>query len=130
MSTNTELSRLEFEVRRLEEAFQATNRAMKRVSTASLAIAGGLLLVITTFVLINFFKFRSELTEDKLARSLEKQLIELSPTALREAHRLGTDLLPVYAAELKRQVEAAAPQIATKIEQEIDDLVANVLTVT
>lgn len=130
MSTNTELSRLEFEVRRLEEAFQATNRAMKRVSTASLAIGAGLFIVITTFVLINYFKFRSEMTEDKLARSLEKQLIELSPTALKEAHRLGTDLLPVYAAELKQQVEAAAPQIATKIEEEMDQLVANVLATT
>ena len=130
MSTNTELSRLEFEVRRLEEAFLATNRAMRRVSTASLAVAGTLLVVITTFLLINFFKFRSELTQEKLARSLEKQLVELSPTALKEVHRLGIDLLPIYAAELKRQVEVSGPQIAIKIHEEVDHLVSNVLATT
>ncbi len=130
MSTPNELKHLEAEILELEEAIHANARAAKRAARTSLGIGMAIIVVIIGFLAMNFAHLRSAMTQEKFARSLSKEISELSPTALREIHQLGQDLLPVFASELKKQVEAAWPEVAIKLDLELRDLGGNLLADT
>lgn len=121
----TELKRLEAEVQRLEASMEAERLAAKRASRLTLGFAAVIASVVLVFLAINYLRVRSELTPEKLTRSLEQEMHEFGPTALREMNILGQDLLPVYAAEWKLQLEAAWPEIATRVQAEFGKLARN-----
>ncbi len=126
MSNSTELTQLQSEVKRLEEMIRAESQANQRVSRIPLAVSAVLVLLLSCFLLINYFKVRSELTPERLGKSLREELLEVSPKALREFNILGKDLLPVYVEEWQKQIQAAWPEISKKLDDEIGKIGDNV----
>ena len=128
MSGSTEVRDLQAEIRALEEKLHAEGRATQRVQRTSLVVAAVLGVVLLTFLLINYVRIRSELTAEKFTRSIEKELQEVGPVAIKEISRLGEDLMPVYFAEWKSQLQAAWPDISSKMETELLTLGSNITT--
>ena len=128
MSGSTEVKDLQAEIRALEEKLQAEGRATQQSQRTSLLVAAVLGVVLLTFLVINYVRVRSELTAEKFTRSIEKELQEVGPVAIKEISRLGEDLMPIYFAEWKRQFQAAWPDISSKMEAELLKLGSNLTT--
>lgn len=120
MSDPIELKRLDVEITRLQDTLLAEQESSLRTRRVPLVISLVLLAIVLCFVTVNYLKIRSELTSEKLGRSLEKELREVSPTAFKEFDLLGKDLFPVYAAEWKKQLQASWPEISRKFQAELN----------
>jgi len=128
MSTQSEVQRLEAEVLGIEGALRECARTEKRASVASIATAATLLGLIVSLLFINYSRVCAEMSQDKIVRSLTQQLGEIAPLALTEIHRLGQDLLPVYSEEFRTQLEARWPELAAKVESELQEIGNRALT--
>jgi hypothetical protein len=117
-------------VTRLEAAFHAELASRKRAKRAANIVSLLLGCIIFFFAVFNFIHFRSDWTDENFRSSVEKELKELSPLALRELNALGRELLPVYANETKEQFTLLLPQISGTVEKELDALCAEVLSRT
>jgi len=126
MNNPSELKQLESEVKRLEEMIQAEGLAHQKVSRVPLAVSAVLVLLLLCFLLVNYFKVRSELTPERISKSLQAELREVSAPALREFNLLGKDVLPVYVAEWQKQIQASWPQISKKLDEEVGKIGENV----
>ncbi|MBI4606866.1 MAG: hypothetical protein HY721_33290 [Planctomycetes bacterium] len=122
MSTAADLKQLETQVIELENAIRESARATKRAASVSVVSAVALVAIILAFLAINFSRVRAEMTEEKLTRSLTRELGELSPLLLNELTRLGQDLLPIYGDEVKTQLEKAWPGLEAKLQSELNEL--------
>lgn len=122
MSTSNELKQLEAEVLQLENAIQANDSALKRAARTSVGVASALLLVISCFLFLSFAHLQREMTREKITQSLSQELTEVSPLAFKELNQLGQDLLPIYIAELKKQIETKWPDVARQVQNEMDKL--------
>jgi hypothetical protein len=122
MVDSMEVKKLTAEVQQLEACIASERAAAGKSSRTTLCFAGVLATVLLVFLVINYVRVREEFTEENLARSLEQEIHEISPTALRQINMLGQDLLPVYAAEWKKQIEAAWPEISQRIQTEFGKL--------
>lgn len=112
-------------MRRLEENLAAQRNAQALLSRTSLVFGIVILAVIACFLALNVAKVRAEFTAEKVSKSLEKELAEFGPTALRELSVLGRDVLPVYLEEWQKQFTAAWPEISAKLERELGRLSDN-----
>ncbi len=108
------------EVERLDKALTAEQASRKGVTRAAQAVAAVLGCTVLFFILVNFVHLRSHWTEENLKRSLEKELTELSPLAIKELNAAGKELLPVYAQEGQKQVQLLMPEIARVMRRELD----------
>jgi len=127
MNLQTEIQQLDAEIRQLEKLVHNEGVAVRRSGSAPLLVSAVLATIILVFLVINYVWFSSQLTPQKLTASLEKELVEVSPAAMRQVTILGQDLLPVYADEWKKQMQAAWPQVAAKLEAEVVHLGDDVL---
>jgi hypothetical protein len=125
MSTSNDLKQLEAEVLQLEDAIQANNSALKRAARTSIGLGLALLVVIVCFLFLNLAHLRGEMTQEKLTRSLSQELTEVSPLALRELNQLGQELLPIFIAEFRKQLETAWPDVAQRVQDELNRLSDN-----
>lgn len=122
MVDSTELKKLETQVQDLEASMEAERLALQRASRTTLGFAAVLASVVLVFIVINYVRVRQELTPEKLSRSLEQEIHEIGPSALREMNLLGQQLLPVYAAEWRKQLEASWPEISCRLQDEFGKL--------
>ncbi len=130
MNTANEFRKLESEIHGLEQAIDASATVSRRTSQVSLAIGIAIVLVITCFLVLNFIHLKSELTREKFSESLSKEIASMSPTALEELQKMSQHLLPVYAAEFRKQVDTAWPAVARTLQSEADALTEGLLTHT
>ncbi|MFQ5503466.1 MAG: hypothetical protein ACE5F1_01560 [Planctomycetota bacterium] len=120
--TEEAIKQLAAQIRRLEEARVKEVQALRRASMTAVTVTASILLLVTGFVLVNFVHFRTEFTEEKFAASLERELEELNPKAIAQTQALSEHLLPVYAAEGRKQFQAMMPTIAQKLGEQLDSL--------
>lgn len=130
MSPSDSTSRLEEQVQRLEQVFHSEMEERRRVSRSARMVTVLLIAVVGFFLVLNYLHLRSEWTEEKFSQSLELGWRELQPTAMAELRSLAGEVLPVYADEAQRQLQARLPELSTKIRGEIDQLSAEVLQQT
>jgi hypothetical protein len=127
MSTPAELRQIQVEIHQLEEFVNAQVQERQRAGKTSALLACALVLIVLGFVFVNFTHLRAELTQDKVSESLSRELGTLSPVAIQEIGLLGRQLLPIYAAEFKKQLEVAWPQISVTLQSEADALSNDIL---
>lgn len=118
------------EVDRLHSAFTSYTQENRRVTRISLVITLTILSIFGIFATINISRLRTELTHEKLTQSMRSQLFELQPKALEELRTLGSEIAPVYAAELQTQARAKSPQISRRITNELEHLISDILART
>jgi len=100
----------------LREEIIARKKATKTSRLVTLALTG----VVLFFVGLNVVHFSSAWSEDKFKQSLEKEMPELTPVAMRELNTMSQELLPVYAEEGKRQLQSFVPDLKEAVERELD----------
>jgi len=122
MTSPNDVQRLEAEVRLLEATLREEREATRQSRRFTLTFCGVLVTLVLAFALVNYFKLSSELTAENFRKSLEHELREVGPVAMEEFSRLGENLLPVFAAEWKKQMEAAWPEIQKQLEAEVSQL--------
>lgn len=130
MSSTAEMKQFEVEVLELESAIRQIGLNSKRTARASVLTAVSILAIVVAFTLVNYSRVSAEMTEEKFARSLTKEMGEIAPLVLNEMNRLGRDLLPVYAEELKSQIESSWPEISARVEQELNEVGSRVFEET
>ncbi|MGQ9589670.1 MAG: hypothetical protein ACUVYA_05165 [Planctomycetota bacterium] len=128
MTDANERRSLPAELKRLEATIVAEKAAERRLAKTSLAVAAAISAIVVGFLAVNFVRLRREFTSEKLSKSLEKELSEFAPTALRELSILGRDLLPAYVEAWDKQFRAAWPEISAKLDQELVRLGKNLKT--
>jgi hypothetical protein len=128
MSTQSDIQRLEAEILGIESTIRECTRSTKRAAATSIATAAALLGLVACFILINYSRVCAELSQEKLLNSLTRELGEVAPLAMSEIQRLGQDLLPLYAQEFKSQLETRWPEIAARVEREVEEIGSRALT--
>ncbi len=128
MGFEKDFGRLEDDVKEVENLLHQETLLAQRAGRLSAAVTVSLVVVVLSFVAVNFFNIRNAFTEEKLSRSLEKEMRELSPTAMWQIEELGRDVVPVYAAETRKQLSQMAPEILKRFHQELDQLSGDVLS--
>ena len=115
----SDITGLEARIRKLEEARRRERTAQRHASRALGAVSVASLLIVATFGLAIYLHARQEWTEDKLTASLQQEMEELNPTAMAEAQALGEHLLPIYAAESRKQLRQMAPEISRRLGRQM-----------
>ncbi|MBN1441732.1 MAG: hypothetical protein JXA90_03435 [Planctomycetes bacterium] len=128
MSVEKDIQSLEREVKHLEMLARQETRRSRSSSRWTLVVSTSLGLILLLFVAINYFKLSSEWTRDRFTRSLEGEMRELSPLAMRELNTLGQEIGPVYVEEIKKQLARMMPEISRRMETELDELSGEILT--
>lgn len=127
MGSENDVQRIEEEVRRLESLLEQQVDLSRKASRYSLFVTASLAGIILLFFVVNYFNITEEFTQENISRSLEKEMHEFSPTAMRELNLLGKDVLPVYVKEGRNQIRAMGPQIAERMQHEVDQLTQDIL---
>ena len=127
MEPNKGLGDLEAEVRRLEEALHAERSMGRQTNRTVIWITVALGVTIFGFLLANYMTLSSLWTREKFRQSLEREMTELSPAAVRELNTLGRELLPVYAEEGRKQLMEMGPELARRFEEQLDQLTEELL---
>ena len=122
MGSENEIQQIEQEVKNLEDLLTRELSRSQRTARHLSIVTFVLVALIVGFVLINFFNFRSAYTEEKFSRSLQAEMQELTPLAMRELKVLGKTVLPVYAKQMRTQLADMGPEIAKRFESELDQL--------
>ena len=128
MGIERDIGHLEGEVKRLEELLRQETVMVHRATRLSTLVTVSLGTLVLLFLVINFFNFRAVFTEENLSRSLEQEMRELSPTAVQQLKVLGEDVVPVYAEETRKQLNAMGPEMLKRFHDEVDQLCAAVLS--
>ncbi len=115
------------QIQNLEAAFNGEVASRKRMVRTTRIILLVLSFSILFFVLLNYFHFRFQWTKEKFKYSLEQEMRELSPVAMKELSAMGKDLLPVYAEEGKKQIHESMPEISQILDRELDRLSTDIL---
>ena len=89
MGSEKEIQRLEEEVQILEDLVAQDALLARRASRNSTIVSLSLCFVIFVFVAANAVNIAMEFTEERIADSLEAELREFSPVAIRELKILG-----------------------------------------
>jgi hypothetical protein len=100
-----------------------TSRVLIGVTTAMLLICGGSVFSMLSHV-------RSEWTEDRVARSLEREAEAIAPQVADQLAAMAGELAPVYGSEAGRQYQSMAPQIRRRVVEELDRFVLDVVANT
>ncbi len=122
MGSEKEIQRLEEEVQILEDLVAQDALLARRASRNSTIVSLSLCFVIFVFVAANAVNIAMEFTEERIADSLEAELREFSPVAIRELKILGQDVFPVYAQEVRDQLTELQPIIFERFATELDQL--------
>ena len=128
MSSANDFRKLDSEIQELEQAIKANASVARRTSRVSLGIGVGVIIVIAGFAVLNFVHLKSEMTRKNFSKSLSIEMASMSPLAVAELQKLGQELLPVYAGELKRQLETSWPTVQETLELEMQALTGGLLT--
>ncbi len=115
----SDITGLETRIRKLEEARRRERAARRHASRALGAVSVAGLLIVATFGLALYLHAKQEWTEDKLTASLQHEMEQLNPMAMAEARALGEDLLPIYAAESRKQLRWMAPEISRRLGRQM-----------
>ena len=122
MGSENEIQRLEEEVQILEDLVAQDVRLARRAGRNSTIVSLSLCFVVFVFVAANAVNIAMEFTEERIADSLEIELREFSPVAIRELKILGQDVFPVYAQEARDQLTELRPIIFERFAVELDQL--------
>ena len=116
------VNELNADMQRLEEAMKAERTMERRTTKTTMVITVGLCLTICAFLLANYINLSNNWAAENFKASLQKEITELSPTAMYELNMLGKELLPVYAQEGRKQLMALAPDITQMCHEQLDML--------
>lgn len=119
--------KLQEDITQMEELLRREEMDSQRSARWFTTLTIALLLIVVGFVAANYLWIRHEFTEENLTRSLEKEMREFSPAAMRELGILGEHLLPVYASETRKQIIDMGPAMAGRFKAEIDQLGNDIL---
>ncbi len=128
MSSANDFRKLDSEIQELEQAIKANASLARQTSRLSLGIGVGVIIVIAGFAVLNFVHLKSEMTRKNFSKSLSVEMASMSPLAVAELQKLGQELLPVYAEELKKQLETSWPTVQETLEKEMQALTGGLLT--
>ena len=109
------------ELRKLEEARAAENTADRRMTRVTLGLSALIGIIVLGFLFVNYLYFNKEWTEEKFAKSFNRELEELQPIASRELQSFGKKLVPVFVQESRRQFPEIAPLLSNKINEELKE---------
>lgn len=113
---------------RIEALVRATRNERQAIRRASITVAlvsSALLIIVAVFAFVNYRHIKSEWTEEKLAAGFQKELEVLNPSANKELRQLGQHLLPIYAQAGRQKFMDMAPEIAERINAEVNHLGAH-----
>ena len=119
MDSDTALNSIAAEVRQLEQAMENNRSVLQRTGRTAVFITLTLCLTICTFLLVNYFTLSTTWAKENFARSIEKELVEFSPSLIKQVNLLARDLLPIYSQEGRRQLMRLGPQIAERAELQL-----------
>lgn len=108
------------EIRELDAALGTQRGAQRRSSRGLAVFSATALLTILLFILVNYLTLSSSWAKEKLAAGFQQEFAELGPAALDHVHQLGSELLPLYAREGRRQLAELAPAITAELAQQVD----------
>lgn len=122
MSPENTTDSLGDEIQKLEQKVHAELNSRQQALRAAKFVSLLLGCTVICFIFLNYLHFRLNWTEENFRHSLEQELKEFSPYAMREIDAMGHDLLPVYAEESRRQLMELMPEISRTVQQEMDEL--------
>lgn len=122
MTTEQAIRDLDAEIDSLEQTLDRETAVERKASLAVFFVTAAISVVVLAFVVVNYFHFKTEWTAEKFSGSLRRELDELKPDAVEQLNALGENLLPIYAAESRKQFERLGPVMAERLIEQVNHL--------
>lgn len=116
------------EIEALVGATRREREALRRASVTTAVVSGALLVIVAVFMFVNYQQFKTEWTEEKLSAGFAQELEILNPVVTEQVQQLSQHLLPIYAEAGRQQFMAMRPEIAERVNAEINNLGAGLRT--
>ena len=113
---------LSAQVAELEGEVKAQRSAAKKRSRITLGMTAAFCVVLLTMMATDYSRFRSKWTKEKLQAGLEKEMEFLTPSVRRQLDKLGSEVMPVFAAEGKKQMPERWPEVQNMLVAQVDDI--------
>jgi len=102
----------------------------RRTSRTLMGVTAAMLIICGSSVFSMLSHVRSEWSEDKVARSLEREAEAIAPQVADQLSAMVGELVPVYGTEAARQYQSLAPQLRRRVLEELDRFVLDVVANT
>lgn len=119
MNQEETVARLERDLKVLEAARHRELSAERRTQAVAWSMACSIVVIVGGFLFANYRHFRREWAEERLGASMRREMNTLNDRAVGELQLLGSNLLPVYAEEGRRQFETLAPEISGLLQEQV-----------
>ena len=124
MTLDVKVKELAARIEQLTLELATAKSVARRSAFATRVVAFAIALIVGIFLIVNYVHIRMEWTQENLQASLERELNELNPTATLEFSELAQYLVPVYAAETKKQFRKLGPQFSQVFVEQIEGMAA------